>query len=242
MENCGNLVALSEFQKSICELALATNKPSYPYLQANFYPSYHGHNVCDGHFGQLKISIRKKLGEEDDRHTAFHAAIQLPHTSATFLPDSKKKETTKSKYYATNLKRDEAKLEEREAIIGVEAEKIVGEMEEKVDAIENSKSSKVENTNADQADTFLRENQEEEGKVVLKKRSCWLFDPCSSSPCISYPYSTDVGKMAPIRVSISYTEVAVSRPLPPNHPGDFPPWIPPEWTSGQISMQFVDPN
>ena len=100
-------------------------------------------------------------------------------------------------------------------------------MEEKVDAIENSKLAKVENTNADKDDPFLREDlKEKKRKVVLKKRSCWPFDPCSSSPCISSPYSTDEGNMAPIRVSISNTEVAVNHPLPHNHPGDRPSWIP----------------
>ena len=61
MQTAGNLTVLAELQKSIASFCRENGAPRYPYLQANFFAPYHGHNVCDGHFGQLKIRTRQSL-------------------------------------------------------------------------------------------------------------------------------------------------------------------------------------
>ena len=112
MENGGNLVALSELQKSISELAIELKENSYPYLQANFYPPYHGHNVCDAHFGQIKIATRKAMANLNHPappaiETALSAAAARPRTTVFHLPDSRPKKAAKTKAFSVDLRRED---------------------------------------------------------------------------------------------------------------------------------------
>lgn len=175
-------MALAELQKSIAELAVTLEEDSYPYLQANFYPPYHGHNVCDAHFGQIKIATRKALADLEhpapkSRETVIAAAAGRPRTRTARIPDARPKKRETAKVSEVGLRRGK--------------EELVGKH-----------------------------------KLALKKLICWLFDPCSSCPCLGYPYSPDACRIDPIRASISQTGVAISEKMAEQHRGDKPPWLP----------------
>lgn len=90
MQTAGNLTVLAELQKSISRYCIDGGATSYPYLQANFYAPYHGHNVCDGHFGQIKTRTRHALIHSPrSRKTVLEAAKLVPRTQATKLSDSR---------------------------------------------------------------------------------------------------------------------------------------------------------
>lgn len=61
MRTLANLNSLAHFQQLIMDGAAERELESYPLLQANFYPPYHGHHRCDAHFGRIKQSAAEPL-------------------------------------------------------------------------------------------------------------------------------------------------------------------------------------
>lgn len=88
MANGPNLGALANLQFAIADLATAFGETSFPLLQSNYFPPYHGHNVCDAHFGRIKESVRRHAQTLPDRHSVINAANSLPHTQAFELQDA----------------------------------------------------------------------------------------------------------------------------------------------------------
>lgn len=89
METGAGLAVLLELQKSIADLADELGAEKFPYIQANFFPSYHGHNNCDAHFGRIKENLRHR---DDPANRCVESVIQaanrLPRTSTFRLKDA----------------------------------------------------------------------------------------------------------------------------------------------------------
>lgn len=103
METAANLTVLGELQKQIADLCIDAGSASMPYIQASFFPPYHGHNRCDAHFGVIKKSLRQQFpsgaSSVDD---VLSVAGNITNTQVFRLKDAiKKRKATPHLYRAT---------------------------------------------------------------------------------------------------------------------------------------------